>query len=198
MAERVLGDEALIHHVDQASRHREDFRYFVCWVFSWNPSRIPQLVYLTLSDRLDDPRLEAQLHFSRPRNIRRGQVFKVLVHIELVEDLHYYHHPPEQLNAESKVQLHELRWCPGRPDGHIEEEVDRPAHRYCRPDSVPCRWPWEDDDEERGRGRPNRQDFLQGVSLWLDNKRQDKGAGMERDHCRTGYRGEPSRYRQTT
>jgi hypothetical protein len=103
MAKRVLGDEALIHHVDQTSRHREDFRYFVCWVFSWNPSRIPQLVYLTLSDRLDDPRLEAQLHFSRPRNIRRGQVFKVLVHIKLVEDLHYYHHPPEQLNAESKV-----------------------------------------------------------------------------------------------
>jgi hypothetical protein len=34
MAKRVLGDETLIHHVEQASRHKEDFRYFVCWVLS--------------------------------------------------------------------------------------------------------------------------------------------------------------------
>jgi hypothetical protein len=30
MAERVLGDEAVIHHVEQATRRREDFRFYSC------------------------------------------------------------------------------------------------------------------------------------------------------------------------
>jgi hypothetical protein len=57
MAERVLRDEAVIHHVEQATRRREDFRFYSCWAFSQYPSRIPQVVYLTLTDRLGDPDL---------------------------------------------------------------------------------------------------------------------------------------------
>jgi hypothetical protein len=182
--ERVLGDEALIHHVDQASRRREDFRYYVCWAFSQNPSRIPQLVYLTLSDRLGDPRLDAQLHFSRPCNVRRGQLFMILVHIESVEDLQFYHHSPEQLNAEGKVQLRELRWRLGHPDGDIEEEVERTSQRYCRPILEPRRRPREDDDEDRGRSRPRSREPLRGVSRWVDNRRRDRGVVTERDRGR--------------
>jgi hypothetical protein len=108
MAERVLCDEAVIHHVEQASRRGEDFSFFVYWVFSQNPSRIPQVVYLTLTDKQEEQRPEAQIHFSRPHSIRRGHVFKILVHIDSVEDLLFYHHSPEQLNTEGKTQLHEF------------------------------------------------------------------------------------------
>jgi hypothetical protein len=75
IAEKIVGDEAVIHHVDQASCRRTDLRFFVCWAFCQNPSRLPQVVYLTLSDRFGDPVLDAQLHFSRPRTMKRGQVF---------------------------------------------------------------------------------------------------------------------------
>jgi hypothetical protein len=59
MAKRVVGDVAVIHHVDQASRRRIDFRFFACWAFCQNPSCIPQVVYLTLTEIFGDPNLDA-------------------------------------------------------------------------------------------------------------------------------------------
>jgi hypothetical protein len=61
IVDRVVGDEAIIHHVEQATRRKEDLRFFVCWAFCQNPSRIPQSVFLTLTDRPGDPRVDAQL-----------------------------------------------------------------------------------------------------------------------------------------
>jgi hypothetical protein len=37
--------------------------------------------------------------------MRKGQVFKTLVHVDSAEDLGFYHYPPEQLRAEKKVQV---------------------------------------------------------------------------------------------
>jgi hypothetical protein len=122
IVDKVLCDEAVIHHVDQASRRRIDHRFYVCWAFCQNPSRIPQLVYLTLTDRHGDPRFDAQLHFSRPRNIKFGHTFRVLIRIDSVEDLMFYNHPPEQLLAEGKTQLREFFWRPGQLDGDMEDE----------------------------------------------------------------------------
>jgi hypothetical protein len=34
IAAKVLGDEVVIHHVDHASGHREDSRFYVCWCVS--------------------------------------------------------------------------------------------------------------------------------------------------------------------
>jgi hypothetical protein len=97
IAEKVVGEEAVINHVDQASRRRTDLRYYVCLTFCSNPSRLPQVVYVTLSGWFGNPALDAQLHFSRPRTMKHGQVFRILVHVDSVEDLMFYHHPPEQL-----------------------------------------------------------------------------------------------------
>jgi hypothetical protein len=152
VAGKILGDAVVIHHVDQATRRREDLRFYVCWAFSHNPSRIPQLVFLTLSDAPGDPRVDAQLSFTRPRNVKRGQVFKVLIHVDSAEDLTSYHQPPEQLAAEGKVQFRELRWTPGRPDGELDEEdVSHPVTRYCRAEEGPRYRPRDDDEEDRSR-----------------------------------------------
>jgi hypothetical protein len=101
--DKILGDEVVVHHVDQVSRRREDLRFFVCWAFCHNPSRIPQMAYLTLVDRPGDPRLDAHMHFSRPWNVKRGHVFRILVHIDSVEDLSFYHQPQDQLIADGKI-----------------------------------------------------------------------------------------------
>jgi hypothetical protein len=109
IAEKVVGSDAVIHHVVQGTRRRYDFRYYMCWAFSHNPSCIPQMVYLTLSDRFGDPGLDAQLHFSWPRTVKRGQIFRILVHIDSVEDLCFYHQPTKQLRVEGRIQLREFR-----------------------------------------------------------------------------------------
>jgi hypothetical protein len=103
IVDKILCDEAVVHHVDQSTRHREGLRSFNCWAFSRNPSRIPQVVFLTLTDRQGDPRIDAQLQFIRPHNVKHGQVFKVIIHIDSVEDLMFHHQPHEQRIAEGKV-----------------------------------------------------------------------------------------------
>jgi hypothetical protein len=39
IAEKVVGSDAVIHHVEQGIRRRSDMRFYVCWAFSQNPSR---------------------------------------------------------------------------------------------------------------------------------------------------------------
>jgi hypothetical protein len=63
IAKKVLCDEAIIHHVDQATRHKEDHRLFVCWAFCQNLNCIPQMVYLTLSERHGDPQVGCSTAF---------------------------------------------------------------------------------------------------------------------------------------
>jgi hypothetical protein len=130
LADKILGDVAIINHVDQATRRREDQRFFVCWAFCHNPSQIPQLVYLTLTDRHADPRLDAHIQFSRPRTLKQGHTFRVLRHIDSIEDLSFYHHPAEQLLADGRVQFREFHWRPGHPDGAMEEVPRPPSFRF--------------------------------------------------------------------
>jgi hypothetical protein len=97
----------------------------------------------------NDPGLDAQLHFSRPRNIKFGQTFKVLIHIDSVEDLMFYHHPPEKLLAQGKTQLREFFWTPGQLDGDMVDEDIRLVERHYRPDRDPRRCRRGDSDEDR-------------------------------------------------
>jgi hypothetical protein len=41
VAEKVLCDEVLIHHVEEAMMDRSDQCSYNCWVFTKDPSRIP-------------------------------------------------------------------------------------------------------------------------------------------------------------
>jgi hypothetical protein len=48
-ADRILGDDAVIHHVEESTRRRTGLWAFQCWAFSKDPSKIPQVVFLTLT-----------------------------------------------------------------------------------------------------------------------------------------------------
>jgi hypothetical protein len=85
IAAKVLGDEAFIHHVKEATRKRIDRRTYQCWAFSLDPSHIPQIVFLTMID--SEVEIVTDVHFIRPREVKKGHVFKVLIHIDVVEDL---------------------------------------------------------------------------------------------------------------
>jgi hypothetical protein len=85
-----------------------DFRAFHCWTFSKDPSCIPQVVFLTLSTFEVDARRDAQIHFVRPKGMKHTHIFKILIHIDVVEDLSFYHFPREELLADGKVSWWEF------------------------------------------------------------------------------------------
>jgi hypothetical protein len=116
VADFVLGDEAIIHHIEEESRRKLDLRAFRCWAFSKDPSKIPRMVFLTLSE--PEPNvLSTQIHFVRPREAVKGHTFKILIHLDVVEDLMFYHYPREELVADGKIPWCEISWQYGPLDG---------------------------------------------------------------------------------
>jgi hypothetical protein len=146
IANKVLCDEAIVHHVEEATGRRADHMAFHCWAFSKDLSRIPQVVFLTLTE-FEEEQHSNHLHFVRPRGIQHVHVTKVLIHIDAIEDLTFYHYPREELVADGKVPWRDFTWHSGRPDGQIEEdEVDPPTRFYSS--FVDPHWSRRDDDND--------------------------------------------------
>jgi hypothetical protein len=78
-------------------------RVFQCWAFSKDPSKILQVVFLTLTEHEASHSADAKIHFIRPRGVKHAHVFKVIIHVDVVEDLIFYHHPRAELIADGKV-----------------------------------------------------------------------------------------------
>jgi hypothetical protein len=74
VAEKVLCDEAVIRHVEQdrLGQIRESI--------GKDPSRVPQVVFLSLLEHDADPRRSVQVHLAKPRATLNSHVFKILVH----------------------------------------------------------------------------------------------------------------------
>jgi hypothetical protein len=96
--------------VEEDTLDRTDQRTYKCWAFSKDPSRIPQEVFLTLTKFEQSSRGNMQVHFVRPRGMKQSHVFRVLIHIDVVEDLLFYHYPRDELLADGKVPWREFAW----------------------------------------------------------------------------------------
>jgi hypothetical protein len=160
VVEKVLCNEALIHHVEEETLDRSDQRVFKCWDFSRDPSRIPQVVLLALAEYELEPVRNDLVHFNRPRETKKGHVFKVLIHIDAVEDLMFYHHPREELLADGKVPWKDFVWQLGWED----EEQLHPPTRGCDRELQLWRRPMDDDEGDRDQKRPRARSFFGRVS----------------------------------
>lgn len=194
MADKVLSDEAVIHHVEEETRTRADQRVFVCLTFCQDPSRIPQTVYLTLLKHEVVPWRNARVHFVRPRNMKKGHVFKILIHIDVVEDLMFYQFPREELLADGKVPWRDFHWQFGRADGELEEdELLPPPTRFCCHDHDYPRHPRDDDDHDREHKRSRPREILRRVLGWIEGRGKPNSRCMISEHQGSGwYRGESS------
>jgi hypothetical protein len=103
VADKVLDDEAFIHHVEQETVEKIDQRSFNCWVFCKDPSRLPQIVFLAMAIFEREIAPHDRGFFVRPRAVKHSHVFKVLIHVDAVEDLLFYHYPRDELIADGKI-----------------------------------------------------------------------------------------------
>jgi hypothetical protein len=76
VAEKVLCDEAVIHHVEECSLNRSNHHANQCWALSKDPSKIPQVVFLSLAWHEPELFTEAQVHFVRPRGCEECSHFQ--------------------------------------------------------------------------------------------------------------------------
>lgn len=194
-ANKILCDETVIHHVDIETMRKSDLRAYVCWAFCQHRNMIPRVVYLTLVKRTGELRDSAQVHFTRPRSMKRGTVFRILVHIDYVEDLHFYHYPANELRGEGKIPLREFRWQFGQMDGEQEERNLQPLEQNCRTPNGLRRLRDDDNDEPRQDRRPLNKDIISRVSRWIDGRGRSRNREPERDRGSGWYRGESSRQR---
>lgn len=91
--------------------------------FCQDPNLIPRVVYLTLVKRTGELRDDAQINFSRPRSMKRGTVYRVFIHIDYVENLHFDHYPADELREEGRIPLREFRWQYGHMDGERDDGI---------------------------------------------------------------------------
>jgi hypothetical protein len=191
IADKVLCDETIVHHVEEATRRGADHRAFHCWVFSKDPSCIPQVVFLTLTE-FEAEQHNNHLHFVRPRGMQHAHVTKVLIHIDVVEDLAFYHYPCEDLVADGKVPWRDFTWHSRRPDGEIEEDKVNPPTRFCSFFADP-RWSRHGDDNDHKRHM--QRGFMHQVSSWWDGCGRSRAGQLDGDRGCRWFRGESSRRR---
>jgi hypothetical protein len=59
-------------------------------------------------DNEADPYRRPQIQFVRPREMKRAHIFKVLIHIDVVDDLAFYHYLREELLVDGKTPWREF------------------------------------------------------------------------------------------
>ncbi|KAM0931562.1 hypothetical protein ACQ4PT_000265 [Festuca glaucescens] len=87
VAERVIGRRCSFDRLDDASALLTNARSLDCWAWTANPSSIPKVVWLTFTSRgAGGLASEVFVHEVRPTGSKRGATFRVLVHLDLMED----------------------------------------------------------------------------------------------------------------
>jgi hypothetical protein len=168
IADKVLCDEAVIHNVEESTRRKLDMRAFQYWVFSKDPTKISQVVFLTLTEHEASRSADAQIHFIKPCGVQQAHVFKLLIHVDVVEDLLFYHHPRAELITDGKVPWRDMRWQYGVPDGDLQEDDSFTPARQCASDSELHRHYSDDEDIDKNYKRLNPRGFMSKVSSWME------------------------------
>jgi hypothetical protein len=105
IAKRAVARAYELDYVDKMSLDRKDTRGLFLWASTHNPSDIPKVTWLTLCGRMAEFHNGAALP---PSCGRQGLTFKVLVHLDLVED------PP---GRDGRITPRDYTWQYGIIDG---------------------------------------------------------------------------------
>jgi hypothetical protein len=109
---QVIGKLCSVHYVDEHNRRRERTRTYDLWAWSINPSGIAKEVWLTITDPDEFPSSEFQVHHSAPMGLKFGLSYKLLIHVDVVEDLSFI----EGRNIQDRKRRREFKWNYGVPD----------------------------------------------------------------------------------
>ena len=156
----VLGKSCMVHYLEETTHRQERTRSFDLWAWCADPCDIPQEVVLTVTepDR-------GHPHRDEPADFKRGQVFVLRNHLEVVEDLSFLREPG-RIDGNRKARR-VFDWDYGVPDTKGERQQGRRGRDRDRShDFRPRR---DDDDYEGRRDQGSRRH--RSISTWVRNNR---------------------------
>jgi hypothetical protein len=114
----------------------------------------------------------------------------VLIHIDAVEDLLFYHHPREELFKDVKVPWKEFRWQYGRMDGELDEDELHPLQGI-----VGRSQEFSTGDDDGDQQRSKFRGFISRFSSCMEDRGRSRERYSQRGGDRGGGNGEPYRGR---
>jgi hypothetical protein len=137
----IIGSHCATHFVEESS-FRTRTRTFDLWVWCSDPCLVPCEAWLTITD----PDSGVVVHPVRPVGIKHGLLYKVLIHMKVIEDLNF---SLGGGGGPGRKRHRVMEWHYGVPD-HLGErrERGRPLERENRS----LRQGGDDDDEQDGHG----------------------------------------------
>jgi hypothetical protein len=165
VAAMALGKSCAVHYLEETTRRRQRTRSFDLWAWCFDPCDIPTEVLLTVTepDR-------GHPHQDEPLDLKRGQVYVLRNHLEVVEDLTFLQEPGRLGGPLNRKARRVFDWDYGMPDTKGERLHGRRGQDRGR-DIRPRR---DDDDYDDRRARGNRRH--RSISVWARNSRCRGGA----------------------
>lgn len=147
VAAKVLGKSCAVHYLEETTRRRQRTRSFDLWAWCCDPCDIPMEVLLTVTepDR-------GHPHRDELVDLKRGQVYVLRNHLEIVEDLTFLQDPGRLRGPANRKAHRVFDWDYGVPDTKGEQLHGRRGHDRGR-DIRPRR---DDDDYDGRRNHANR------------------------------------------
>jgi hypothetical protein len=111
IATLVIGKDCAIQYLEETTRRRQRTRSFDLWAWCRDPCGIPMEVVLTVTepDR-------GHPHRDDPIYVKRGQVYVLRNHLEVVEDLTLLHDPGRLAGPENRKARRVFDWDYGMPE----------------------------------------------------------------------------------
>jgi hypothetical protein len=169
VAARALGRSCAIHFVQESSRRRERTRSFDLWAWCSDPYDIPKEVWLTVTEpdrelpSMDIPLTLAGSHHEGPTDLKRGHLYTLRNHIEVVEDLTFIRGKGSRGVLPTVCPAREFVWSYGALDSVGEKREYQINHRSR--DSV-RRDREHDDDDDFQNGRHQGTRHRRSLSGW--------------------------------
>ncbi|XP_044448734.1 uncharacterized protein [Triticum aestivum] len=85
VAERIIGRRCSLDRLDDHSALRTNSETLDLWAWTADPNLIPKVIWLTFTTRPSGG-LKVFANVARPSGCKRGATFRVLVHLDMVED----------------------------------------------------------------------------------------------------------------
>lgn len=187
IAKRVVARVCDIDFVERRSTEREDTRALCIWAWTYNPSDIPKVTWLTITGNA------VRVHHGvPPPRGRRGLTFRVLIHLDLLEM------PPD---SHGRSEIRDFIWHYGVIDG---ERAQRDRHNPPPADNRHERRRDEDNDDERRGRRERRSDHWGSHLIRSLSRAPERAREKERSESRHGRQDNSSttnghrRYAQST